>query len=1113
MAATRKEYELLFQLKAALGSNFASTFKTAMQTTKQLQSTLADVKKVQSDISAFEKQRKAIELNKSRLEDLQAEHDKLQREIKETEQPSEALTQKLKKNEQQIASTTEKIKSQQKELDNLADKLKSTGVNTDNLTGANEKLEKAYKRLADSQEKLAKINAAQEKNAAAIASTRSQLLKTVGVAGALGTAIYAGPVKAAMELESQMAEVAKVIDWINKSGTPQEIKNYKELKKAVLEVTTQIPMTATEITEIMAAAGQANVAYDNAGLVRFTSDAAKMGIAFDTTAEQAGEWMAKWRTSFKMTQDQVVELSDKINYLGNTTAAKAQEISDVVTRIGPLGDVAGFASGEIAALGATLIATGVSQEVAATGIKNTMLAMNAGASATKKQQGVLKRLGLDAKALAERMQTDAKGAILDFMGALKQLPEAEQTAALQSYFGKESLAAIAPLLTNLELLEENFNKVGDASKYAGSMEAEYAARADTTENKVQLAKNSIARLCTVLGDTFLPYVGQAAEKVSELVIKFADFAEKNPELIATIGKIVAGLLAFKIGALGLKLAFLDIKGAGLAVQKVFALFGAGTAKASAQAITHTGTLSKLATGLKNYFGGVKGAAGGVSKAFSGAFGGTKAAGVFKGIAGGLSKVFGGFGGALTSVFTSFGGKATKIFATIGSAITKGPLGKVVSVLAGGFGKLAKVLGPVGKLIMTALGPLAGIAGSVLPIVGAIAAIVAGIQILFGNLDSVHNFIEEKFGPEAAAVFDKIMNVVKNVGETIKNIFSDESLGNARNFLVNIFGEKSAGVIDGVFTMIKTVRDIIGEFITFCNNYVRPIIETLFRFIVEEVLPLIAAKFAEWAPIISGIIQNLWTVISNVAAAILSVIQFVLPTITDIIKVAVQTISGIIGGVLKVLQGVLDFIIGVFTGNWTKAWEGIKSIFAGVWEALKSIVKAPLNFIITAINTLIRGLNKLKIPDWVPLVGGKGINIPEIPMLAKGSKNTPSTFIAGEEGPELITNAPGRTVYTAKQTQAFLDIIRRIKDFDFPMPRSGAGGLAFAGGYGTPATVSTGASYGGTSITIHNNPLIQVDGAAPNDLEEKLQRNNESLLQMLDEWIRKKEDDERRQRYG
>lgn len=1108
MAATRKEYELLFQLKAALGSNFASTFKTAMQTTKQLQSTLADVKKVQSDISAFEKQRKAIELNKSRLEDLQAEHDKLQREIKETEQPSEALTQKLKKNEQQIASTTEKIKSQQKELDNLADKLKSTGVNTDNLTGANEKLEKAYKRLADSQEKLAKINAAYEKNAAAIGATRTQLLKTVGVVTALGAATYSGAIKPAIEFESAMAGVFKTV-----SGTPRQLL---EIQNGIRKMATEIPISVVELAALAESAGQLGIKTES--ILGFTRTMADLGVTTNLAGEEAASTLAKFANITGMSQNNFDRLGSTIVALGNNLATTESDIAAMGLRLAGAGRQIGLTEAQILSFAGALSSVGIEAEAGGSAfskvMNNMQLAVETG---NKNLASFAKVAGMSAKEFQNAFKKDAAGAINAF---IKGLGRAQEN-------GESAIKVLDDMgITEVRMRDALLRAAGASDVFTQSIELgtkaweentalaeEASKRYETTESQIKIMKQAINDIGISLGSVFLPHLAKAAKQVSELAQRFSEFAQKNPELIKTITKVVGGLLAFKIGALGLKLAFLDIKGAGLAVQKVFALFGAGTAKASAQAITHTGTLSKLATGLKNYFGGVKGAAGGVSKAFSGAFGGTKAAGVFKGIAGGLSKVFGGFGGALTSVFTSFGGKVTKIFATIGSAITKGPLGKVVSVLAGGFGKLAKVLGPVGKLIMTALGPLAGIAGSVLPIVGVIAAIVAGIQILFGNLDSVHNFIEEKFGPEAAAVFDKIMNVVKNVGETIKNIFSDESLGSARNFLVNIFGEKSAGVIDGVFTMIKTVRDIIGEFITFCNNYVRPIIETLFRFIVEEVLPLIAAKFAEWAPIISGIIQNLWTVISNVAAAILSVIQFVLPTITDIIKVAVQTISGIIGGVLKVLQGVLDFIIGVFTGNWTKAWEGIKSIFAGVWEALKSIVKAPLNFIITAINTLIRGLNKLKIPDWVPLVGGKGINIPEIPMLAKGSKNTPSTFIAGEKGPELITNAPGRTVYTAKQTQAFLDIIRRIKDFDFPMPRSGAGGLAFAGGYATPATVTAGVSYGGTKITIHNKPLIQVDGAAPDDLEEKLQRNNENLLQMLDEWIRKKEDDERRQRYG
>jgi hypothetical protein len=116
----------------------------------------------------------------------------------------------------------------------------------------------------------------------------------------------------------------------------------------------------------------------------------------------------------------------------------------------------------------------------------------------------------------------------------------------------------------------------------------------------------------------------------------------------------------------------------------------------------------------------------------------------------------------------------------------------------------------------------------------------------------------------------------------------------------------------------------------------------------------------------------------------------------------------------------------------------------------------LNFIITSINTLIRGLNSIKVPDWVPILGGGNLHISEIPMLAKGSRNSPRDFIAGENGPELITNAPGRTVYTAKETQTFLKIIEQVRAFDLGsmfrggvIPAiAGAGGPTYTGGYNT-----------------------------------------------------------------
>ncbi|ECI6940609.1 phage tail tape measure protein, partial [Salmonella enterica subsp. enterica serovar Typhimurium] len=183
-------------------------------------------------------------------------------------------------------------------------------------------------------------------------------------AAAAGTAVLGAlalPVNAAIGFESKMADIRKVVDGLD------DKKAFAQMSDDILTLSTQLPMAAEGIAEIVAAGGQAGIARGD--LMQFANDAVKMGVAFDTTAEESGQMMAQWRTAFKLTQEDVVVLADKINYLGNTGPANAKKISDIVTRIGPLGGVAGVASGEIAAMGATIAGMGVESEIASTGIK------------------------------------------------------------------------------------------------------------------------------------------------------------------------------------------------------------------------------------------------------------------------------------------------------------------------------------------------------------------------------------------------------------------------------------------------------------------------------------------------------------------------------------------------------------------------------------------------------------------------------------------------------------------------------------------------------------------------------------------------------------------------
>ncbi len=349
------------------------------------------------------------------------------------------------------------------------------------------------------------------------------------------TAITVDAAKKAIEFESTMADVAKVVDGL-RDQNGAFTKSYYEMSDALLNMSKSIPMTADALGQIMASAGQAGIASED--LTKFTETAAKMGVAFDTTAEQAGEWMATWRTALNLSQTQVAALGDQLNYLGNTTSENALKLSEVVTRVGALGQTAGLSAGEVAALAASM--PGVTAEISATGIKSMMIAMTAGASATSKQAAVLQQLGFTASDMANRMQTDAKGAIIDLLGAIKQLPAAEQTAALSQYFGKESVSSIAPLLKNLGYLQQQFAKVGDAAAYSGSMEAEYAVRADTTANKLQLMQNKLAVLQVQIGNKILPYVNDALDDLS---------ANALPKAEKTLGFIipkVAKLLGFML---------------------------------------------------------------------------------------------------------------------------------------------------------------------------------------------------------------------------------------------------------------------------------------------------------------------------------------------------------------------------------------------------------------------------------------------------------------------------------------------------------------------------------------------------------------------------------------
>lgn len=1063
--AGRKEYELLFKLQAALGGNFNTVFQSALNTTKQMQNSLTKLNSITGKIDAYKKQEAALESNRQKLERLTAEHDKLQREMSETAAPSEELRQKMAKNEKQIAATTAKIEAQEQRLQTLGSELSAAGVNTANLSAENERLAKTYDKVKKSQEELAKVSAALEQNNAAISQTKTQLAGTLGTLAALGGAIYAGPVKKAAEFEAQMSTVKAI-----SNASADDMKRLSEEAKHMGATTQFTAVEAGKALEYMAMAG-----WKTDQMLGGLPGIMNLAAASGEDLGQVSDIVTDALTAFNMTADQSGRFADVLAQASSNANTNVSMMGSTFQKVAPVAGALGYSVKDMS-LGIGLMANAsIKAEVAGTSLKTALANM---AKPTKQMQVYMDKYGISLTNADGSMKT-FRGVIDNLRSSLGGLSESEQVAAATAIFGKESFAG---MLAIVNASDADFKKLSDSvNNAAGAAERMAQIKLDNFEGKVTLLKSAFEGLQIALGDALLPTFTQGAEKAAELISKLTEFINANPELVRTIVKVTAGLLAFKAAALTAKLGFLELKGGVLTIQKVMALFKGKTALAGVEAVGFAGKVKGVAKSVTGYFGGIGSAAGGVGRAFGQMFSGTKIGGAFSkigGAAGGVfSKLFSGMGGVATRAFTGVAGTITNILGKAGTAVAAGPLGKIGSVIGKGFGKIGTLIAPLQKLGGAILGPFSGILGKVLPVVGVISLIVAAVQILRDNLDKVHEVVGRVFGDAGLVIFDKVVAAITNIGDTIRNVFTDGNLGGARQFLINLFGEEATGVIDGAITILQKI----------------------------------AQAFAEWAPTIASILQGLAEVVSTIATAIMAVIQFLMPTIQSIIGVALETIKGVVSGALTAIKGLVDVFAGIFTGDWTRVWEGVKSIFSGVWNSLKSIASGVLNGIISLVNGVISGLNKLKIPDWVPGIGGKGINIPLIPQFATGTDSTPDTFIAGEQGAELITNAKNRSVFTAAQTGS---IFRNLADTVNAIRTAGAAPyqLAYAGAPSVAAPTLN-AGDGRTSVVIHSAPVFHVgNDAQAQDIEEMLRRHDEELLDEIDERERQRQDDERRRNY-
>lgn len=495
----------MFEVAAAVNSKFPSAFKKAAETVQKAEDRVRGLNKQYEKVGSLIKQtEKTKQLSAQYFRQKEALNN-LRAAIQRTNSTSSVMLSEEKKLAKAVNDSHRALNTQTKSLSNLRKELNLTGRSLDDV-------KKKHKLLAEQSAVASRVNNIAKARSGVEFMESSLAEKGMGsmvALSTLGSSVmhYAEtPVKQAMQMEDAMAEIKKVVDFTSPDGL-------QKMQAALEKMSLSIPITAEGLAKITAAAGQAGIAEKD--LIRFTETAAKMGVAFDISAEEAGEMMAKWRSGMNLTQDQVESLADATNALSNNNAAMAKQVGEALKRYGALGKVAGLTEKQTAAMAATIIGAGAEAEVAATGMNAFMRALTKGGSMTDLQKAAFGNLGFDALQLQKDVQKNAPKTIFAVLEAVKtKLPKELQMQYLTAMFGEEGARAMGPMLANTEKLRENFDLVAESEKYAGSMEKEFLSRSATTSNALELASNAISYFARAVGD---PMLGTLKERALDFV--------------------------------------------------------------------------------------------------------------------------------------------------------------------------------------------------------------------------------------------------------------------------------------------------------------------------------------------------------------------------------------------------------------------------------------------------------------------------------------------------------------------------------------------------------------------------------------------------------------------
>lgn len=320
-----------------------------------------------------------------------------------------------------------------------------------------------------------------------------------------------------------------------------------------------------------------------------------------------------------------------------------------------------------------------------------------------------------------------------------------------------------------------------------------------------------------------------------------------------------------------------------------------------------------------------------------------------------------FGDTLSDLQQSFGGIKNRIANALMPIITK-VMNLIIKSMPTIIKLIDKIVPILSSLLDTALPPLMELAQTLLPI--------------------ILNLIEQ------------LIPFIESIISTVLPIIID---------LINM-------LLPPLVQIIEMILPLLIQLIEPLLPLLQPILELL-----QPLIDLLMAVIEPLIQILNVILPPLITLLTNIFKIVLPALKQHLTFVASILKntfgTALAYVKKQVSLVIDVFKNIIDFIKNVFTGNWKGAWQNVKNIFGDIISGLANMFKTPINYIIDGINIFIKGLNKIEIPDWVPGVGGKGLNLQLLKKLRVGIE-----YVPYDEMPALLHK--GETVLSAEEAQEY-----------------------------------------------------------------------------------------------